>query len=79
MTSAFWYPVASEIYERLYLRRGDNDLCIHKMLVERRVLALLVGRRDELMTLIFQPFPDSKLVFCSPKKFWNFSGVFMAL
>lgn len=49
------------------------------MLVERRILALLVGRRDQLMTLIFQPFPDSKLVFCSPKQFWNFTGVFMTL
>lgn len=49
------------------------------MLVERRVLALLVGCRDQLMTLIFNPFSDSKLIFGSPKQFWNFTGVFMTL
>ena len=32
------------------------------MLVKLRVLALLVGRGDELVALLLNPFPDTKLV-----------------
>lgn len=61
------------------LRGGDDDLCIDQMLIEGGVFTLLIGRRNQLVALVFYPFPEPELILGRPKQFWNFFGVFMAL
>jgi hypothetical protein len=41
------------------VRRGNDDLCVNKVLVELRVLALLVRGGDELVALVLNPLPDA--------------------
>lgn len=50
------------------VRCGDNDFSINKVLVELRVLTLLVGGRDEFVTLLLDPFPQTKLVLGGTEK-----------
>ena len=42
-----------------YIRCGDDDLCVDKVLVELGVLTLLVGGGDELVALLLNPLPDT--------------------
>ena len=49
------------------LRGGDDDLCINQVLVERGVFTLFIGCGNQLVTLVFNPFPDSEFVFGCPK------------
>ena len=44
------------------LRRRDDDFGIDELLVKGRVLALLVVRRHERVTRVFEPLPDPELV-----------------
>jgi len=44
------------------VRRGNDNLRVDKVLVERRTLALLVRGCDELVALLLNPLPDTKLV-----------------
>jgi hypothetical protein len=53
-------PVAEEAWR--HVRRCDDDLGVYKLLVELGVLAFLVRRRDESVSLVFEPFADAQLV-----------------
>lgn len=44
------------------IRRGDDDLSVDQLLVELGVLALLVRGGDESVSLILEPFANTKLV-----------------
>ena len=57
------------------LRSGDDDLSVYKVLVEGRVLTLLVGGSDELMSLILEPLSDTKLVLGCTEERWDLLGV----
>lgn len=61
------------------VRSGDDDLCVNKVLVKLRVLALLVGRGDELVALLLNPFPDTKLVLRGSEELRLLLGVDAAL
>lgn len=49
-------------------RCGDDDFRVNEVLVELRVLTLLVGGSDELMALILDPLPQTKLVLGGTEK-----------
>jgi hypothetical protein len=49
-----------------YLRRGDDDLSVHELLVKLAVLALLVRGCDERVALLLEPFADALLILCGP-------------
>lgn len=57
------------------VRCGDDDLCVNKVLVELGVLALLVGRGDELVALLLNPLPDAELVLSRSEKLGLLLGV----
>ena len=50
------------------VRRGNDNLRVDKVLVERRTLALLVRGCDELVALLLNPLPDTKLVLGGSEK-----------
>lgn len=50
------------------VRCGDDDFSVNKVLVELRVLALLVGCGDELVALLLDPLPQTKLVLSGTEK-----------
>lgn len=64
---------------RQNVRGGDDNLCIHELLVEFGVLTLLIGRGYQSMALLFQPFTDTKLVFGRAEEAWLISGMLAAL
>lgn len=51
-----------------YVRGGNDDLGVNKLLVELGVLALLVGCGDESVALVLEPFSDAELIFCGSKQ-----------
>ena len=61
------------------VRSGDDDLGVHKMPVEGRVLALFVRSSHELVAMVLDPFPQSKFVLSRSKELRNLLGVFMTL
>lgn len=61
------------------LRSGDNDLRIHKLLLELAVLALLVGSGHESVTLVLNPLPDAELVLGRAQQVGLLLGVLVAL
>jgi hypothetical protein len=52
----------------VYVRGGDDDLGVDKLLVELGVLTLLVGGGDEGVTLVLEPFADAEFVLCSSEE-----------
>jgi hypothetical protein len=44
------------------IRRSDDDFGIDQLLVESGVLAVLIRRRDQRVTLVLEPFADAELV-----------------
>jgi len=54
---------------------GDDDLSVYEVLVEGRVLTLLVGGSDELVSLLLEPLSDAKLVLGCTEELWDLSGV----
>lgn len=44
------------------VRRCDDNLGIYELLVELGVLAFLVRRRYESVSLVFEPFSDAQLI-----------------
>jgi hypothetical protein len=48
--------------EDMCIRCGDDNLSIYELLVEFRVLALLVRGGNESVSLVLEPFADTKLV-----------------
>lgn len=61
------------------VRGGDDDLCVNKVLVKLGVLALLVGRGDELVALLLNPLPDTELVLGGSEELGLLLGVDAAL
>jgi hypothetical protein len=53
----------------LYVRSGDDDLGVDKLLVELGVLALLVRGGHESVTLVLEPLADAELVLSGTKHF----------
>lgn len=51
-----------------HVRCGDDDFGVNEVLVELRVLTLLVGGSDELVTLLLNPLPQTKLVLGGTEK-----------
>ncbi len=64
---------------RNYSRCSDDDFGIDQFLVELGVLTLFVRCSNQSMSLVFQPFPNTKLVLGGPKKFRNLFGMLAAL
>lgn len=62
-----------------YIRRCDDDFGINELLVEFAVLALLIGCGDERVALIFNPFPQTKLVLSCAEQFRLLLSVLVAL
>jgi hypothetical protein len=50
------------------VRCGNDDFGVNKVLVELGVLALLVGGGDELVALLLDPLPQTKLVLGGSEK-----------
>jgi hypothetical protein len=61
------------------VRRCDDDLRIHEVLIERRVLTLLVRSGDELVALLFDPLPYTELILSRTEELRLLSGVLAAL
>lgn len=57
------------------VRCGDDDLCVYKVLVELRVLALLVRGGNELVALLLNPFSDTEFVLGGSEKLGLLLGV----
>lgn len=53
------------------IRSGNDDLCVYQVLVEFRILSILVGGSDELMSLVLEPFADTELVLSCAEKLWD--------
>jgi hypothetical protein len=49
------------------------------MLVKSRVLAFFIAGCDELVTLVFDPFPQAELVLSGAEQIWLLLRVFAAL
>ena len=62
-----------------HLRCSNDHLCVYEVFVEGRVLAFLVGSGDELMALILDPLPDSKLILGAAKQLWLVLGMLASL
>lgn len=60
-------------------RCGDDNLSVHQLLVEIRILALLVGSGDQGVALILEPFPDAQLVLGRAQHLWVVSRVLISL
>ena len=65
--------------KRCHLRGGDDDFGIWNVLVKGRVGTLLVRGGDELVALLLDPLPETKLVLGGTKKSGLISGVLVAL
>jgi hypothetical protein len=50
------------------VRCGDDDFGVNEVLVELGVLTLLVGGGDELVALLLDPLPQTKLVLGGTEK-----------
>jgi hypothetical protein len=50
------------------VRCGDDDFGVNEVLVELRVLTLLVRGGDELVALLLDPLPQTKLVLGGSEK-----------
>jgi hypothetical protein len=50
------------------VRCGDDDFGVNEVLVELGVLTLLVGGSDELVALLLDPLPQTKLVLGGTEK-----------
>jgi hypothetical protein len=53
---------------KFHVRCGDDDFGVNKVLVELRVLTLLIGGCDELVTLLFDPLPQTELILGGTEK-----------
>ena len=51
-----------------HVRCGDDNFGVNKVLVELGVLTLLVGGGDELVALLLNPLPQTKLVLGGTEK-----------
>jgi len=60
-------------------RGGDDNLGVYQFLVKIGVCAFLVGGGNQGVTVVFEPFPDSELIFRCSQELWDFFGVFTAL
>jgi hypothetical protein len=63
----------------VYSRRGDDDLCIDKLLIECGIWVVLVRGGHEGVTLVLKPFSKAKLVLGGTKQTWLFLSVLVAL
>ena len=63
----------------VYLRCGDDDFSINKLLVEFGILAFLVRRGHKGVTLVLQPFSNPKLILGGTKQTQLLLGVLVAL
>ena len=61
------------------IRSGDNDLRIHKMLVESRTLTLLVGGGHKLVPLTLDPLPQAELILGGSEELGDLFGMLVAL
>ena len=48
--------------KKVGIRCGDDNLRVYQLLVELGVLAFLVGGGDESVSLILEPFANTKFV-----------------
>ena len=64
---------------KIGLRRCNDNFGVSQFLVEFGILALLVGRGNQCVPLVFEPFPDTQLVLGRPQKLWDVSGVLVSL
>ena len=53
------------------IRCGDDDFRVYELLVKLGVLAFLVRRGDESVSLILEPFANTKLVLSGAEESWN--------
>ena len=61
------------------LRSRDNDLRVDEFLVKSRILALLVGRGDQGVALLLEPFADAEFVLGGSQQARLLPGVVMTL
>ena len=67
------------IRKGIYLRSGDDNLSVNKLLLEDRVRTLLVGGGHQSVTLVLEPLADTELVLSGTEEAGLLFGMLAAL